>query len=110
MEPLTCKWGAAMGGGTLGSKGRRPKGGLAAGGEAGVLRSGCLRCRLAVAVGAAAVNRDADCCAILLLQRGIRKTQASYRNGSCRSETLRRRTPLSVPRVYMYDVACVKPG
>lgn len=65
----TCKGGAPMGGGTLGSKGIRPKGGWAGGGGplimakggTGVLSNGCLREAGLAGGGAAVGNRSAGC-------------------------------------------------
>lgn len=69
MGICTCKGGAPMGGGTLGSKGIRPKGGWAGGGGplimakggTGVLSNGCLREPGLAGGGAAVGKRSAGC-------------------------------------------------
>lgn len=69
MAIRTCKGGAPMGGGTLGSKGIRPKGSwdggggplIMAKGGTGVLSNGCLREAGLVGGGAAVGNRSVGC-------------------------------------------------
>lgn len=66
-----------MGGGTLGSKGIRPKGGRAGGGGpliigkggTGVLSKGCLRVEGLAGGGAVAEKRIAGCWAMLMEQK-----------------------------------------